>query len=233
MLTRSEFLVVMAILAVILLLGAGAMLIAGSVARKKGKSAVRFCSIVSAVVCILISAAAFMCNLGWCRVVCAWLLIPFWYPLALVIITIITSKYIPHSKSLAAWQIISEITFLTSSLILPDFGDIGDSYMFFSQITPVPINDEIFLIASVVLFVISLVSMIMQIVLAVKTHRKINPKQVVVPVMYNPAMPSPVVQNPVVPNPAMQYPVMQNPTVNNPSAYNPAINNEQEPKQPE
>jgi len=152
------FAIILAVLAVIAAIGAAVG--RGFGGKAKGKDTF-WCLFVSSL-CVLVSAANYVWNAGWIRIMMTWILLPFWYVLLLFIASKSASACI-SDKWVKAMFIVSHVCFVASSLLLPDFGDETVNYMFFGQIDDA---SEYFIGVSALLFVVSIVLMIVMIAIA-------------------------------------------------------------------
>ena len=134
--------------------------------RTKGKT--RFLCLLPTAAAILMSIVGFIFNIGWCRIMLIFLLIPIWYPLLLVVSASASAPAIKQSTLIRICYIISHVFYVLSGLVLPDVGDEGPSYMFFGLIKYS--HDGLFVLASA-LFIASIAAMIVQIVAAVKINK--------------------------------------------------------------
>ena len=115
----------------------------------------------------LLAAAAFILNIGWFRV----FLIVFGIAPLHAILFLLSSFYsadvISESRAIRIYSIISYVTYPLSYMLLPDGGDYGGAYMFFSIIK----NEVVVNIASVLVapcFIASAVFIILQFIASLK-----------------------------------------------------------------
>ncbi len=82
---------------------------------------------------MLLTAASFI-NIGWFRVIMLWLLIPVIHATVFFVSNMFFVKYTDISPQIKIMNLMFMISYLVAYLFLPDFGDIGGAYFFFTLI---------------------------------------------------------------------------------------------------
>ncbi len=83
----------------------------------------------------LFSAVAWISNMGWLRVFVLWMFPVLFVPLVYtVFLWILMRKSVPFVRQLKIHMLCTYVLFFASFAFIPDFGDIGDPYMFFMLI---------------------------------------------------------------------------------------------------
>ncbi len=90
-------------------------------------------NILSAVL-ILVAAASWVLNIGWLRVILTWFLAPVSHAALFFLGNHFCAKYISENKWLKLVTVCSYVIYLSLYLLLPDFGDVGQGYLFFHLI---------------------------------------------------------------------------------------------------
>lgn len=125
------------------------------------------------ILCVIIALASWLMNFGWIRLALTFFAIPIIHTVGFMIISYFALSYVDKSVKLKRYIIFSCITYLLSYILLPDAGDIGSMYLFFSLIH----NDIIANISyrlSVIVFIANIVLLILQIVERNKVKRGYN-----------------------------------------------------------
>ncbi|MBE6760036.1 MAG: hypothetical protein E7554_08105 [Ruminococcaceae bacterium] len=140
----------------------------GRIAGGRTKVKTRFLCLLPTAAAILISIAGFIFNIGWCRIMLIFLLIPIWYPLLLVVSASASAPAMKQSALIRTCYIISHVFYVLSGLVLPDVGDEGPSYMFFGLIK---YSHDGLMVLSAAMFIVSIATMIIQIVVAASINK--------------------------------------------------------------
>ncbi len=154
------------LIATVVIIGLGTFI--GRIAGGKTRGKTRFLCLLPTVAAVLISIPGFIFNMGWCRFMLIFMLVPVWYPLLLVVSASASAPAIKQSDLIRTCYIISHVFYVLSGLVLPDVGDDGPSYMFFGLIK---YSHDGLMALSAVLFIASIATMIVQIVAAVKFNK--------------------------------------------------------------
>jgi len=159
---------VLVVFAVLIALGIyiGKKVVSGSVENGEMKGVAGY--IVPSVIAILISAAGFFLNFGWYRFGMLYMLVPVWYTLLLIVSSVASVPIIRTSGKIKLCYAVSHICYIASGLLMPDGGDEGPGYFFFGLVNDYPSGLEL---VAVGLFIISMVTMIIQII-AARRHEK-------------------------------------------------------------
>lgn len=84
--------------------------------------------------CIAIAAISWILNMGWLRLSMTFLLIPFFHAIIFFLVNIFSLDCVQKSKKSKSIYIMLCITYLLPYLLLPDFGDTNEGYLFFGLI---------------------------------------------------------------------------------------------------
>ena len=133
--------------------------------------------------CVAVTVVSYISNMGWMRVMLIWSIIPLLQPIFLTTVSVVTAPWIKHSKALAAIAVINHICFVASNLMLPDFGDIGPSYVFFGLIHE---YNEILIVLAFITAIASIALTVAQLAVGLAVRAKLMPP---VPVNYVAAQP--------------------------------------------
>lgn len=140
-------------IAVAVLLSAIGTIIWTVVKAIKNKDFTRLIAAVSSVLCILFAAASWIFNFGWFRFFLTFLGIPVIHAAAFFFINNFAATYTNKSCILKIAVIISHITYLLGYFSLPDGGDIGPMYAFFTLIRDDALTGICFTIAGFGFFI--------------------------------------------------------------------------------
>ncbi len=157
----AELMICLIILLVIVGCSVGGIAVGRAIGGKASRKANFWCLFIS-VVCTMVSAANFVFNMGWFRVMMIWVLLPVWYVFLLFVSSKSAAACIEY-KGIKAMYILYHVFFVASGLLFCDFGDEGGAYMFFGLIENVP---DSLTIAGGLLFLASLGLMIAQMCVA-------------------------------------------------------------------
>ena len=127
------------------------------------------------ILCILVAIAAWIFNFGWLRFIFTFLAIPVIHTIALMLVTNFALSHIEESPKIKWYIILSYVTYLLSYLLLPDSGDSGPGYMFFSLIHNDIITDICYDIA-ISSFICNIGIMVIQLIETIQIKIK-NKKQ--------------------------------------------------------
>lgn len=123
------------------------------------------------VLCLLLAGASWICNFGWLRVFLSWIGFPLFYGALFCFANCRAAARVAEKRTLKKYILLSSITYVIAYFGLLDFGDTGGAYVFFSLIR----NDEIVYAAtavSLLSFVVNIVLLILEIVLASKRKKQ-------------------------------------------------------------
>ena len=104
---------------------------------------------------VFVTLVSWIFNMGWYRVILTWIPIPLIHTIAFLIINIKSANRVSIYKFLRKYIILSSVTYLLAYLLLPDGGDIGGMYLFFSLIR----NDSIaniMMYISLIIFIVNI-----------------------------------------------------------------------------
>ncbi len=91
-------------------------------------------AILASLLCIVIAGSSWVLNMGWIRFIMTFMLIPFIHAIIFFLINLFTAGYIHKSKKLRNINIFSCLTYLLFYILLPDGGDVGETYVFFGLV---------------------------------------------------------------------------------------------------
>ena len=104
---------------------------------------------------VFVMLASWIFNMGWYRVILTWIPIPLIHTIAFLIINIKSANRVSNYKFLRKYIILSSVTYLVTYLFLPDGGDVGGMYAFFTIIRN-DIITNIMMYISLVCFVVNI-----------------------------------------------------------------------------
>lgn len=105
---------------------------------------------------VFIMFVSWICNMGWYRIILTWIPIPLVHTIAFLIINIKFANIASNYKFLGKYIIFSSVTYLLTYFLLPDGGDGGGMYAFFTLVR----NDTILNVMtyiSLICFIVSIV----------------------------------------------------------------------------
>ncbi len=121
------------------------------------------------IICILIAFASWILNFGWFRLILTFYGISIVFTVLFVMSNSKAASHISESKKLQVYTVITYVTYLCAYLFLPDGGDVGPMYVFFSLI-----QSNTIAYISFFLFIISFGAYIVFTILQFKEVDKIN-----------------------------------------------------------
>lgn len=83
---------------------------------------------------IILMLASWILNMGWLRVIGTFMLIPVIHSVAFFFGNFLSGKNFKKRKNVTIITVLSFITFIIPHLLIADFADIGESYLFFRLI---------------------------------------------------------------------------------------------------
>lgn len=122
---------------------------------------------------LLIGVLSWVCNFGWLRFFMTFLLIPVIQGFLLFVLNLFSSIYVNKSKKLKVINLLFNITYLGSNILLPDGADTGEMYLCFGLIH----SDFISIIAiyiSIIMLIAFLVLIVLQIVGIINIKRRLK-----------------------------------------------------------
>ena len=128
------------------------------------------------VACVLIAIIAFVCNMGWIRVIMLFMAIPFIHTLIFFFINVFAASQIEKSRLLKIFFILSCITYLCGYVFLPDGGDVGPMYVFFGLLHNDITIGICFTLAGLG-FSGNVIFLVLQLVEAIRSKKKLNYKE--------------------------------------------------------
>ena len=103
------------------------------------------------VMCIVLMIPSWILNMGWIRMVLTWLLLPVIHSFVFICINFKLANGLSTFKGYKKFLNLSCITYLLTYFLLPDVGDVGGAYMFF---TLIKIEDSTVIIEWIALIVL-------------------------------------------------------------------------------
>ncbi|MBP3414910.1 MAG: hypothetical protein J6L81_06925 [Clostridia bacterium] len=146
--------------------------------KKIGKKTVTprlVCNLLTAA-CVVIAAYSFISNMGWLRFVALYTTFSIIHPGLLFLLTNLGVNYFGKYKGLAVLGVFTHLTYLLANIITPDFGDIGDPYIFFGMVMSQEVVDKFanyFLPA----YILNIVLIIVQLIVTASCRRKYKAEQ--------------------------------------------------------
>lgn len=146
--------------------------------KKIGKKTVMprlVCNLLTAA-CVVIAAYSFISNMGWLRFVALYTTFSILHPGLLFLLTNLGVNYFGKYKGLAILGVFTHLTYLLANIITPDFGDIGDPYIFFGMVMSQEIVDKFanyFLPA----YILNILLIIVQLIVTASCRRKYKAEQ--------------------------------------------------------
>ncbi|MBR3576020.1 MAG: hypothetical protein IKL42_01305 [Clostridia bacterium] len=123
------------------------------------------------ILCVIIAMAAWIFNFGWLRMILTFLAVPVIHTIVFMVITNFALLHIDKSSEIKTYVIISYVTYLLSYISLPDFADMGPTYVFFGLIHNDAFADISFYITFTAIAV-NIVFLILQLVKCVEIKRE-------------------------------------------------------------
>ena len=164
-----------AIIIIAVLVIVGGTIIAIIKSYKQGNHSKRN-AILASLLCIVVAGFSWVLNMGWIRFIMTFMLIPFIHAIIFFLINFFTAGYIHKSKKLRNINIFFCLTYLLFYILLPDGGDVGETYVFFGLIHSNLFSNICNAISSLAVFV-HIVLFILQIIEIVKVKKSIANEQ--------------------------------------------------------
>jgi len=103
--------------------------------------------IILPIVCLLISGAAYIFNMGWIRLIFTVFGIAPLYAVLFLASSFYAADCMKEDRPIRVYTIISYVTFSLTYMLLPDGGDYGEEYFFFSPVRGSEFSSIAFLLA--------------------------------------------------------------------------------------
>ena len=86
------------------------------------------------ILCVVVMILSWIFNIGWLRLILTWIPLPLIHTIAFLFVNFKAANKVSTFKSMKKYMILSCASYSLVYLLLPDGGDVGGMYMFFTLI---------------------------------------------------------------------------------------------------